>query len=165
MPVRYLEDFAAGQMFGSGNLRVSKEQITRFAAEFDPQPFHVDEAAARETFFAGLAASGWHTAALTMRLLADSDLKPAGGLIGAGVEELRWPKAVRPGDELRLRGEILDVRVSKSRPSHGLVKARIITVNQNDEPVQVFIANLVVPRYSADLPWIVDQCDHAYQPT
>jgi acyl dehydratase len=146
MPVRYLEDFAAGQTFGSGNLRINKEQIRRFAAEFDPQPFHVDEAAARETMFAGLAASGWHTAALTMRLLVDSDLKPAGGLIGAGVEELRWPKPVRPGDELRLRSEILDVRASKSRPGQGLVRMKVTTLNQNDEPVQTFIASLIVPR-------------------
>jgi acyl dehydratase len=146
MPARYLEDFAVGQTFGSGRLHVSREEIRSFAAEFDPQPFHLDEAAARETFFGGLAASGWHTAALTMRLLVDSELKPAGGLIGAGVEELRWPNPVRPGDELRVGSEILDVRASKSRPSHGLVKARITTVNQNNEPVQIFTANLIVPR-------------------
>jgi len=97
MPGLYLEDLAAGQTFRSGRLRVAEEQIKRFAAEFDPQPFHLDEAAARNTMFAGLAASGWHTAALTMRLLVDSELKPAGGLIGAGFDELRWPKAVRPG--------------------------------------------------------------------
>src|SRR5688572_16158414 len=149
MPARYLEDFAVGQTFRSGRLRVGEEQIKRFAAEFDPQPFHLDDAAARNTLFTGLAASGWHTAALTMRLLVDSELKPAGGLIGAGIEELRWPKPVRPGDELRLGGEILTVRASKSRPSHGLVKVRITTVNQNDEPVQIFIANLVVPRRPA----------------
>ena len=149
MPVRYLEDFAIGQTYGSGALRVSKEQIRRFAAEFDPQPFHVDEAAVRDTFFTGLAASGWHTAALTMRLLVDSEWKPAGGLIGAGVEELRWPKPVRPGDELRLQSEVIDARVSKSRPGHGVVKVRITTVNQNDEPVQTFIANLIVPRRPA----------------
>ena len=149
MPVRYLEDFAVGQTFGSGELRISKEQIRSFAAEFDPQPFHVDEAAARDTFFTGLAASGWHTAALTMRLLVDSELKPAGGLIGAGVEELRWPQPVRPGDELRVGSEILNVRASKSRPGHGLVKVRITTVNQNDDPVQIFIANLIVPRRPA----------------
>jgi acyl dehydratase len=150
MPVRYLEDFAAGQTFGSGNLRISKEQIRSFAAEFDPQPFHVDAAAARKTFFAGLAASGWHTAALTMRLLVDSELKAAGGLVGAGVEELRWPRPVRPGDDLRVESEILNVRASKSRPSHGVVRAKITTLNQNDEPVQIFIATLLVPRRLAD---------------
>ena len=147
--MRYLEDFAVGQTFSSGRLRISKEQIMSFAAEFDPQPFHVDEAAARETLFEGLVASGWHTAALTMRLLVASELEPAGGLIGAGVEELRWPKPVRPDDELRVTGEILDVRASKSRPGVGLVKARMTTLNQNDEPVQIFTANLVVPRRPA----------------
>jgi acyl dehydratase len=147
VPALYLEDFAIGQKFGSGRLRVSEGQIRNFATEFDPQPFHVNEAAARETLFAGLAASGLHTAALTMRLLVDSDLKPSGGLIGAGVEELRWTKPVRPGDELRLRSEIIAVRASKSRPSHGLVKVRITTVNQNDDSVQIFLANLIVPRH------------------
>jgi acyl dehydratase len=146
MPLLYLEDFAIGQTFGSGRKRISKDQITTFAAEFDPQPFHVDEKAAFDTMFRGLAASGWHTAALTMRLLVDTELTPAGGLIGAGVDELRWPKPVRPGDELHLSSEILDVRDSKSRPDYGLVKARITTLNQNDEPVQVFTANLVVLR-------------------
>ena len=113
MSERYLEDFAVGQTFCSDRLRISVEEIKRFAAEFDPQPFHLDEAAARETMFTELVASGWHTAALTMRLLVDSELKLAGGLIGAGVDELRWPKAVRPGDELHLESEILEVRVSK----------------------------------------------------
>jgi len=146
MPALYLEDLAAGQTFRSGRLRVNEAEIKRFAAEFDPQPFHLDEAAARNTMFAGLAASGWHTAALTMRLLVDSELKLAGGLIGAGVDELRWPKAVRPGDELHLESEILEVRVSKSRPNQGFIKLRTTTLNQNDEPVQTFIGNLIVPR-------------------
>ena len=91
---RYLEDFAVGQTFGSGRLRVDKEQIKAFAAEFDPQPFHLDEDAARDTIFRGLAASGWHTAALTMRLLVESEIEPAGGIVGAGFDEFRWP---RPG--------------------------------------------------------------------
>ncbi len=95
--MRYLEDFAAGQKFGSGRLRVEKERIKSFAAEFDPQPFHLDEAAARGSIFRGLAASGWHTAALTMRLLVESELKPAGGIVGAGFDEFRWPRPVRPG--------------------------------------------------------------------
>jgi acyl dehydratase len=150
MPARYLEDFAVGQTFRSCRLRINEDEIKRFAAEFDPQPFHLDDAAARNTMFAGLAASGWHTAALTMRLLVDSELKPAGGLIGAGVEELRWPKAVRPGDELHLESEILDVRASKSRSNQGLIKVRTTTLNQNDEPVQTFIANLLVPRRPAN---------------
>ena len=149
MSERYLEDLAVGQTFSSSRLRVTREQIVRFAAEFDPQPFHVDEVAARATLFEGLAASGWHTAALTMKLLVASNLEPAGGLIGAGVEDLRWPKPVRPDDELRVTSEILDVRLSKSRTDVGLVKARMTTLNQNDEPVQIFAANLVVRRRPA----------------
>jgi acyl dehydratase len=146
MSERYLEDFAVGQTFGSGRLRITEPQIKAFAAEFDPQPFHLDEAAAQQTFFQGLAASGWHTAAVTMRLLVESELKPVGGVIGAGFEEFRWPKPVRPGDELHIESEVLDVRPSRSRPNQGLVKLRTRTLNQNNETVQVQIANLVVPR-------------------
>ena len=146
MSERYLEDFVVGQTFGSGRLRVTKEQIKAFAAEFDPQPFHLDEAAAQDTFFQGLAASGWHTAALTMRLLVESEVKPAGGVIGAGFDEFRWPKPVRPGDELHIESEVLEVRPSRSRPNQGLIKLRIATLNQNNEAVQVQISNLVVPR-------------------
>jgi acyl dehydratase len=116
MTERYLEDFAIGQVFGSGKIRIDKERAKAFAAEFDPQPFHLDEEAARSTIFHGLAASGWHTAAVTMRLLVDSEIKPAGGIVGAGFEEFRWPYPVRPGDELRIESEILEVRPSKSRP-------------------------------------------------
>jgi acyl dehydratase len=119
---RYLEDFTAGQTFGSGTLHVDAKRIKDFAAEFDPQPFHLDEAAAEGTVFRGLAASGWHTAALTMRLLVGSDFRPAGGVLGAGFDELRWPRPVRPGDELHLESEVLEVRPSKSRPEQGLVK-------------------------------------------
>ena len=146
MSERYLEDFTVGQTFGSGRLRITEPQIKAFAAEFDPQPFHLDEEAAQQTFFRGLAASGWHTAAVTMRLLVDSELKPAGGVIGAGFEEFRWPKPVRPGDELHIESEVLDVRPSRSRPNQGLVKLRTRTLNQNSEAVQVQVANLVVPR-------------------
>jgi acyl dehydratase len=146
MTGRYLEDFAAGQTFGSDRLKIDSARIKAFAVEYDPQPFHMEEAAARDSMFRGLVASGWHTAALTMRLLVGSDLRPAGGLIGAGVDELRWPKPVRPGDELRVESEILEVRPSKSRPEQGLIKLKTTTLNQNGEPVQVFIGNLVVPR-------------------
>ena len=149
MTKHYLEDFAVGQTFGSGRATVDRERIKSFAAEFDPQPFHLDEAAASETIFGGLAASGWHTAALTMRLLVDSELKPAGGLVGAGFDEFRWPRPVRPGDELRLETEVIDVRPSKSRPAQGLIKIRTTTLNQNDEPVQILVANVVVPRRPA----------------
>ena len=145
---RFLEDFAAGQKFGSGRVRVAADRVKRFAAEFDPQPFHLDEDAARATLFGGLAASGWHTAAMTMRLLVESDLKPAGGIIGAGFDEFRWPRPVRPGDELHLEIEVLEVRPSRSRPEQGMVKIRTTTLNQKDEPVQVSVGNLVVPRRS-----------------
>jgi len=142
----YLEDFAVGQVYGSDRITVDKERIKTFAAEFDPQPFHQDEEAARQSMFGSLAASGWHTAALTMRLLVDSEFTPAGGIIGAGFDELRWPLPVRPGDQLQVHSEVLDVRPSKSRPHLGLVKMRITTTNQNGEAVQVFVANIVVPR-------------------
>ncbi|MET0482018.1 MAG: MaoC family dehydratase [Aestuariivirgaceae bacterium] len=146
MTALYFEDFAVGQTYGSPRRRIEAERIKSFAGEFDPQPFHLDEATARETFFGGLAASGWHTAALTMRLLVDSALTPAGGLIGAGADELRWPRPVRPGDELWLESEVLEVRPSKSRADIGLVKVRTTTYNQENQPVQVLVSNLVVPR-------------------
>jgi acyl dehydratase len=143
---RYLEDFAVGQTFGSGRTRIDGDRALAFAAEFDPQPFHLDEAAARRSIFGGLTASGWHTAAVTMRLLVESELKPAGGLVGAGLDECRWPRPVRPGDMLRLECEVSDVRPSKSRPEQGLIKLRTTTLNQNDEPVMVYVVNMVVPR-------------------
>ena len=143
---RYLEDFAVGQTFGSGRLRIDKERIFAFAAEFDPQPFHLDEAAARNSIFGGLCASGWHTLAVTMRLLVDSELKPAGGLIGAGLDECRWPRPVRPGDELRVECEVIEVRPSKSRPEQGRIKLRTTTLNQDGEAVLVHVVNLVVLR-------------------
>ena len=149
MGQRHLEDFAVGQTFGSARLTMDKERIRSFAAEFDPQPFHLDEAAACQSIFRGLAASGWHTAAVTMRLLVDSGIDPAGGLIGAGFDEFRWPRPVRPGDVLRLESEVLEIRPSRSRPDQGLVKMRTTTLNQNDEPVQIMVANIVVPRRPA----------------
>ena len=143
----YLEDFEVGQRFGgAARVRIDVDRIKAFAAEFDPQPFHLDEQAASESFFGGLAASGWHTAAATMRLLVESDLRPAGGVVGAGFDEFRWPRPVRPGDELRVESEILEVRPSKSRPEQGLVKVRTTTLNQRDEVVQMTVGNLVVPR-------------------
>jgi len=145
---RYLEDFEAGQKFTSGRLRVDPARIKAFAAEFDPQPFHLDDAAARGSIFGGLAASGWHTAAMTMRLLVESELKPAGGIVGAGFDEFRWPRPVRPGDELHLEIEVMEVRASKSRPGQGLIKVKTTTLNQRGEPVQVSIGNLIVPRRS-----------------
>ncbi|MNQ61846.1 bifunctional aldehyde dehydrogenase/enoyl-CoA hydratase [compost metagenome] len=147
MPLHYLEDLIPGQRFiGTARVRVTRERIKAFASEFDPQPFHIDEEAATATLFKGLAASGWHTAALTMQLLVASEFKPAGGIIGAGVDEIRWPLPVRPDDELRIESEVLEVRASKTRPQQGLVKARTTTLNQNDEVVQIFVSNLVVQR-------------------
>lgn len=142
----YLDDLSVGQKFGSGRRTLELDTIRSFAAEFDPQPFHLDEVAAQDTLFRGLAASGWHTAAVTMRLLVDSEFRPAGGVIGAGLEELRWPRPARPGDELRLEIEVLDVRPSKSRPEQGIVKVQVTTLNQDDAALQVYVANLVVQR-------------------
>ena len=146
MSERYLEDIAVGQVFGSGRITVEATEIKDFAAAFDPQPFHLDEDAARGSMFGGLAASGWHTAALTMRLLVEGELEIAGGIIGAGCDELRWPRPVRPGDELHTESEVLEVRPSKSRPQQGGVKLGTPPLNQNDAPVPVFVGNQVVPR-------------------
>jgi acyl dehydratase len=142
----YFEDFAVGQIYRTGELTVSADAIKTFAASFDPQPFHLDDDAATKTFFQGLAASGWHTAALTMRLLVTEGAPIAGGIIGAGMDELRWPRPVRPGDRLHLESEVMEVRPSRSRPEQGLVKMRTTTLNQNNEPVQIVVGNLVVPR-------------------
>lgn len=142
----FFEDFAVGQVFNSGKLRVDAGQITAFAAQFDPQPFHLDDEAAQQTVFRGLAASGWHTAALTMRLMLDGEFRPAGGIIGVGFDELKWSLPVRPGDELHAKSEILEVRPSKSRADRGMIRVRTTTFNQNDEAVQVFTGNLLVPR-------------------
>ena len=142
----YLEDFVVGQIFRSASLRVEEADIKAFAVQFDPQPFHLDDVAAKATLFGGLAASGWHTAALTMRLLVDGGAPIAGGIIGAGLDELRWPRPVRPGDTLHTESEVLEMRDSRSRPKEGFVKMRTTTLNQNGEPVQVMVANLLVPR-------------------
>jgi acyl dehydratase len=147
--VRYLEDLEAGQRFTSARIRIDAEGIKRFAAEFDPQPFHLDERAAADSILRGLAASGWHTAAITMKLLVESDFKPAGGIIGAGFDELSWPRPVRPGDELRVESEVLEVRTSKSRPEQGVIRVRVTTLNGNNEAVQVFVAKLIVLRRPA----------------
>jgi acyl dehydratase len=144
--VHFLDDFSEGQVFESGRAAVDSAQIRSFAAEFDPQPFHLDETAAAASVFGGLVASGWHTAALTMRLLVESDLKVAGGLIGAGADELKWPNPVRPGDTLHVVSEVIEVRPSKSKPNQGIVKIRTRTLNQIDQPVMSFVAALVVPR-------------------
>ena len=146
MVTLYLDDFSVGQRFVTETLSVEAARIKTFAAEFDPQPFHLDERAAEASFFRGLAASGWHTAALTMQLIVTSDFKPAGGVIGAGLEEFRWPNPVRPGDEIHVECEVLDVRPSRSRPTEGLLKVRNTTLNQNGDAVLEQVVNLVVQR-------------------
>ena len=144
----YLEDLHIGQRFASGTHAVDEAQIKAFAGQFDPQPFHLDDATAKHTMFAGLAASGWHTAAITMRLLVDGGAPIAGGVIGAG-GEIAWPKPTRPGDILQVKSEILDVTPSRSRPDRGMVTVRSETFNQRGEIVQTLTAKLIVPRRPA----------------
>jgi acyl dehydratase len=144
-PKLHLDDLHVGQRFVSGTHVIDEAQITAYARQFDPQPFHLDHAAAEKTLFAGLAASGWHTASLTMRLLVDSGLPLAGGIIGAG-GEIEWPKPTRPGDILRVESEVIEIRPSKSRPDRGMAIVRCQTLNQRNEVVQILTAKLVVPR-------------------
>jgi len=151
MTVLYFEDFAIGQKYlGSGRFVLDTAAIKSFAAAYDPEPFHLDDAAAnRNPALRGLAASGWHTASVTMRLLVESELRPSGGILGIGVDEIRWPRPVRPGDELRVETEVMEVRLSESRPAHGIVKLRTTTFNQANEPVQFLLSNILVERRAA----------------
>lgn len=142
-PQLYLEDIVVGQQFTSASIQVTAEEIKRFAQQFDPQPFHLDEMAAKNTFFGGLAASGWHTAALTMRLLVESGMPLAGGIIGAG-GDITWPQATRPGDVLRVESEIISLTPSRSRPDRGMLQVRSQTINQSGEVVQLLNAKLMV---------------------
>ena len=142
---RYFEELQVGQKFASSSLTIDQAAILGFADAFDPQPFHLDEAAAQGSLFGGLAASGWHTAALTMRLCLASDFLPAGGILGTG-GELLWNRPVRPGDALRVEIEVIETRPSRSRPRHGIVKVRIATLNQHGETVQTFTPTLLVER-------------------
>ena len=142
----YLEDLRVGDRFGSDTIEVTKEGIFAFAHDFDPQAFHLDEEAAEQSIFQGLAASGWHTAAMSMRLYVTGEFKPAGGSIGLAVDELRWPNPVRPGDILKLETEILDVRKSKSKPDRGIIRIRNVTTNQRGEIVQTFLAFVMMRR-------------------
>jgi acyl dehydratase len=144
----YLEDLHPGTRFVSGTATIDAEQITKFAREFDPQPFHLSDEAAKSSLFGGISASGWHTAALTMRLLVDSN-ELAGGIIGAG-GEMNWPKPTRPGDTLQVHGEVVAVTPSRSRPDRGIVTVRNETRNQHGEVVQLFVAKLIVPRRPPD---------------
>jgi acyl dehydratase len=141
----YLEDLHAGLRFSSATHALDERQIKTFAREFDPQPFHLNEASAKATLFLGLAASGWHTAAITMRLLVDGGAPIAGGIIGAG-GEIAWPNPARPGDILRVESEVLSVSPSRSRPDRGTATLCCETVNQRGEVVQRLTAKLIVPR-------------------
>ena len=136
MAARYLEDLAVGQRSVTGSHTIDVEQIKAFAAQFDPQPFHLDEEAAKDSFFGGLAASGWHTAALTMKLLVESGANETKGMIGAG-GEITWPQPTRPGDVLRVESEIVEIRPSRSRPDRATVIIRNETKNQRGEILQV----------------------------
>jgi acyl dehydratase len=141
----YFEDFYIGQKFLSvGGAKVTAEEIKEFGQKYDPQPFHLDEAAGEGSFFKGLAASGWLTAAFAMRLRVET-IQVAGGMIGAGVEELRWTEPVRPGDTLRIESEVLNVRHSASRPEFGIVRTRTLTFNQRDQQVMRGVVNFLAP--------------------
>lgn len=143
-PLLYLDDLSVGQTFQSASRTITADDIMRFAGEFDPQPFHLDETAAAHSPFGGLAASGWHTAALTMRLIVDS-VNLAGGVIGAG-GAVNWPRPTRPGDTLQVTSTIVDVTPSRSKPDRGIVKIRSETRNHHGDMVQELTATLIVRR-------------------
>jgi acyl dehydratase len=142
----HLEDFHVGDRLRSTDYTVSEAEMVEYARRYDPQPFHTDPVSAKHTAFRGLVASGWFTAAITMRLMAQSEVRIAGGMIGMGVEELRWPRPIRPGDTLHLETEVIEVRPSRSHPDHGIVRVRNATVNQAGESVQTMVTALWVPR-------------------
>jgi acyl dehydratase len=142
--VLYVEDLTPGQTFKTGRRTLDAAAIKAFAREYDPQPFHTDEDAAKSTFFGELVASGWHTMGVTMRLIVEGEFRPAGGVIGGGVDEFRWPKPVKPGDTLTVVSEILEARPSKSRPEIGVARVRHVTYNQAGDVVQSLIANHVI---------------------
>jgi acyl dehydratase len=143
---RYLEDLAVGQCYAGGSAVVDLPAITAFAAAFDPQPFHLDEEAGRTSVFGRLVASGWHTMALTMRLLVEGELRSAWGLIGLGADELRWPRPVVPGDLLTVEWEVLELRPSASKPDRGTARLQITTRNQRDEVVLTLVTTILLPR-------------------
>lgn len=141
----YLDDIRVGDRFTSGEHALDEAQIKAFATQFDPQPFHLDHDAAQATIFGGLAASGWHTASVTMKLMVTSGMRIAGGIVGAG-GELQWPRPTRPGDVLHVEIEVLEVRPSASRPDRGMATVRSETKNQRGEVVQVLTSKMVIPR-------------------
>ena len=148
MTQRYFDDLKVGARLQSAPYVVSETEIIEFGREFDPQSFHLEPARAEQTIFKGLIASGWHTAAITMRLFVQT-LNFAEGAIGLGVDELRWPNPVRPGDWVRVETEIIDLRPSRSKPNYGIIRLRNVTANQRGEIVQTMFANAMVPRRRA----------------
>jgi acyl dehydratase len=146
VPKRYLEDLAPGQRYRTASRTVDLAQIQAFAREFDPQPFHLDPEAAKHTVFGELVASGWHTMAITMRLIVEGEAELAWGFAGAGVEELDWPNPVRPGDTLTAENEVIEVKPSRSRPDRGMARIRTTATNQRGEPVLVVTAKVLVPK-------------------
>jgi acyl dehydratase len=145
MKEQYFDDLKVGDRFKSEPLEVTEKQLIEFAHKFDPQMFHLDRKSAERTIFKGLIASGWHTAAITMRLFVRT-MNFAEGAIGLGVDELRWPNAVRPGDVLTVETEIVDLRPSRSKPNYGIIRLRNLTTNQRGEIVQTMLASAMVPR-------------------
>ena len=145
MKARYFDDLKIGDRFKSEPVRVTEKKLIEFSRKFDPQMFHLSRKEAQRTIFKGLTASGWHTAALTMRLFVQT-LTFAHGAIGLGVDRLRWPNAVRPGDVLIVETKILHMRPSRSRPSYGILRLRNVTTNQRGEVVQTMLASALVRR-------------------
>ena len=146
--ILYLEDLKPGQHFKTGSHALTEDEIKAFARDYDPQPFHTDPEAARHSFFGGLAASGWHTAAISMRLQVDSGPALAGGMIGASME-LAWPRPTRPGDILHVESEILEVTPSRSKPDRGFITLKSQTLNQSGEVLQIQTSKLLVWRRKA----------------
>ena len=143
--IQWFDDLTVGMRYKGGEAEVTRDDIKRFAAEFDPQPFHLDEAAAEKSIFKGLAASGWHTAAIAMRLAVD--LHPFGPhpLLGLAVDDLRWLAPVRPGDVLRIEGEVVELTPSRTK-LQGTARVRWTVYNQNGEQVLTFTPTVIVPR-------------------
>lgn len=142
----YLEDLSIGQTFTAGPYKVTQEEIIAFARQYDPQDFHTDPVKAKDTFFGELVASGWHTAALTMRMMAEATPKMEGGMVGRSIEKMSWPRAVKPGDEISLTIEVLDFRPSGSNPKRGIVRTRNTVRNQKGEPVLEMEVVMFIPR-------------------
>jgi acyl dehydratase len=143
---RFLDDYKAGDRSRSAETTISAADIIAFARQYDPQPFHLDPEAAKTSLFGTHVASGWHMTAIAMRLIIESDLKPEGGVIGRGVDELRWPNPLKPGDRVHVEGEVLEVSPSTSKPDRGTLRVRTQLVTQDGKVVMSFIALLVVPR-------------------